>query len=192
LRFFIRVRLVRRLRDLILDQSIGPRNTNGVDGGMVARIEQKRNAVVELTAVQGPGLDLHQRILRQLQTPHSFQLNSDPPARRVTLVAQQVHAAIRVNLRAIQPAVVVEVRIHLRARRRIALKRFDRVPAAESIAVQNRRPIAEEHGQVESLAIGKHAQLDCVSDRAAYKREIGGAIRPAGRSLIPHQRRPVS
>ena len=66
------------------------------------------------------------------------------------------------------------------AQRWIVLKRLYRVPAAESIAVQHWRTIAIEHGQVEGLAIGNHAHLEGVGDRAAYKREIGGAIRPAG------------
>ena len=78
LRFLIDVRLIRRLLDFVLDQPVGPGDANDVDGSMVSRVERQRHAGVELAAVESSSLDLDQRILSQLQTSHTLELNTDP------------------------------------------------------------------------------------------------------------------
>ena len=66
------------------------------------------------------------------------------------------------------------------------MERLHGVSAAQLIAIQHRRAIAIEHGQIESFAVGNDAQLSGGCDRALHEREILGPIRPSRRSLIPH------
>ena len=114
----------------------------------------------------------------------------------VALIAQQVNAAVRIDAGAIQPAVAVEVGIHLRPVRvgGGSLECLHGVSAAELIAIQHRRAIAIEHGQIESLAVGNHAQLSGAGDRAFHEREIARSdppIRPLPDSAIAPAARPA-
>src|SRR5579863_2925581 len=140
--------LTGRLTDLVLDQTVGPGDANDVDRSFRSRVKQQLHAIVELAAVQAAGLDLDQSVLRQLETPHSLQPYANPAAASIALialVAHEMHTAVRIDAGAVQPAIPVEVGIHLRARygwKRIPAKRLHCVPAAEQIPIQHRRAIA--------------------------------------------------
>src|SRR6516162_6103250 len=110
--------LIGSLLDLVLDQTVRPCDANGIDGCSVCGVQQKRHAVIELPPVQISRLDLKQRVLRQLETPHAGQAYTDPAAVEIALVMHQVNTAIGVDTGAIEPAVAIEVCVNLGSVRR--------------------------------------------------------------------------
>src|SRR5580698_1246525 len=115
------MRLVPRLADFILNEPVGPCDADNVDRRIIRRIECQRYAVVKLAPIERTRLDFNQRILRQFETADALQANAYPIL-QLTLVAQEMDAAISIDAGVVDPPGCVEVGIHLLWRsRRIPL-----------------------------------------------------------------------
>ena len=98
------------LADLVLDQAVRPGDADHVDRWIVAGVEEQRHAGIGLLPIQRAGFDLDFGILREFQTLYAVQADANPSARGGSSVERYVEFAVGQDARAIQAAVVVEVR----------------------------------------------------------------------------------
>ena len=98
--------------NLVLNESVGPRDAHRVSFFVTAHPKEQRLSVVRSLLIVRASSQLDLRAVRQFQIFHSLELDAQPPVRCLGFIAKKHQRPIALNLDKVGAPVSIEVDGH--------------------------------------------------------------------------------